>query len=268
MAAAAVVPIRVKAPNAPNEGAEPIFGSRKVTLCSVFFQETEEYMIKVMAMQPDGQLGGLSFYKMPAAPRTGYVCMDVYTGITIRRVPDPEDNGQWIQAASTIEPEIIAGDLINKWAKSTLKADEMIGPGIGIIAGDVPTERELEGLRLGRQEPWCQAMVNAASDYAMKGEHGQINELHRGCARWLLGDSADGLPWMHKKVYDRVKNCRGCGKQIMAAALRCEHCTMDLVKFYKDYKLDVAADPAVAQFMAEIAAAQNPVRFQPNQPQN
>lgn len=255
--AAAVVPITAKAPNAPIPGIEPPFGTRKVTLCSVFFQPCERFQTNVAAIRPDGSYGGLATYTLPAAPRDGYVVMDVWSGITwVNRWLETEESDKPELTPRPIAPESIVEDLLNRWAKSQIGSDQMVGPGIGVIAGDAPTENELAQLRL-RQETWCQTLVDKASSYAIQGKHNEITDLHRNAARWLMSDAADQLTWMNKKTYLSVKNCPACGEQIMASAIQCRHCTCELPKFYRQYKLDVAAkDPAVWAFMQEVAAAQ------------
>lgn len=195
---------------------------------------------------------GLTDYTLAAAPRGSYATLTVY------------DTQQWINIPNersyrgNIEPrpipaQIVAEDLVATWGKDTVGAKSGFKPGIGIIAGEVPTVEELASLRAG-QSNLFNWLIKDAMDKHNGGEGINISDMHRMAAKEMLDKGANSLVWFPVVDFSAVKDCIACARQIQATAIRCEHCTTMLPEFYDKYGLDLNADPAVKAFMDRIKA--------------
>ncbi len=189
-------------------------------------------------------------YVLEAAPRDGYSVLAVFDAMqpTIGWSQDgPKEN---TFTPGHIPVDVVANDLVNSWASQTIVSKDGYKPGIGIIAGELPTEAELNHLR-EQQRAFFEFLVQDANDKHLLGEMKNITNIHRHSAHWLLGEAAQQLPWYPKMEQRSVKDCPRCAKQILANALGCEHCSLDLVGWYERYT-HLTPDPAVARFMAQI----------------
>lgn len=189
-------------------------------------------------------------YIIEAAPRDGYSVLAVFDALqpmTGWSQDGPKEN--------TITPghipvDVVASDLVNSWASQTIVSKDGYKPGIGIIAGELPTEAELAKLR-EQQRAFFEFLVQDANDKFLLGETKNITNIHRNAAGWLLGDAAQQLAWFPKMEHRQVKDCPRCAKQILSAALGCEHCSLDLVGWYERYA-HLTPDSAVSRFLAQI----------------
>ncbi len=189
-------------------------------------------------------------YVIEAAPRDGYSVLAVFDAlqpITGWSQDGPKEN---TFVPGHIPVDVVANDLVNEWASQTIASKEGYKPGIGLISGELPTDLELVKLR-EQQRAFFEFLVQDANDKFLLGETKNITNIHRHSAHWLLGEAAQQLPWYPKMEQRSVKDCPRCAKQILSAALGCEHCSLDLVGWYERYT-HLTPDAAVSRFMAQI----------------
>lgn len=229
-------------------------------------QQVSRQSCTICSIWPQPRFGrrkhnGITYYHLPAAPRGSYATLTVY------------DTQQWINMPNersyqgSIEPRplqarVVANCLVSEWGGDTIGARSGFKPGIFIIAGDVPTAEELAVARAS-QSNLFNWLITDGNGKHMSGEGVNISDMHRMAAKHQLDRGADRLPWFHVYDFAEVKDCVACGRQIIAKAIRCEHCTTMLPDFYESYGLDVAADPAVADFVKRVGtpkgeSAKNP----------
>jgi hypothetical protein len=141
----------------------------------------------------------------------------------------------------------VARTLVTAWASDVVEGNGNMGPGVTVIAGDVPTAEELAEVRR-RQTAYALALINSATVMYAKQEVKNISDLHRSMALWL---GANNLPWVPKIEQVELKACRACGEQIRAQALVCKECGVDLVDFYVKHDLipEKLEDPAAFAFL-------------------
>lgn len=189
-------------------------------------------------------------YALEAAPRDGYSVLAVFDALqpmTGWSQDGPKEN---TLTPGHIPVDVVANDLVNAWSSQTIVSKHGYKPGIGLIAGELPTEAELARLR-EQQRAFFEFLVQDANDKHLLGETKNITNIHRSSAHWLLGEAAQQLAWYPKMEQRSVKDCPRCAKQILSAALGCEHCSLDLVGWYERYT-HLKPDAAVALFMAAI----------------
>lgn len=201
------------------------------------------------ALRAQRKHNGLTDYNLAAAPRGSYATLTVY------------DTQQWINIPNdrsykgSIEPrpipaEIIANDLVATWGNDTVGARSGYKPGIGIIAGDVPTPDELAALRSG-QNNLFNWLITDANGKHMSGEGVNISDMHRMAAKEMLGNGAERLPWFPVIEFALLKECPACGKQTESKAKVCDKCHENIVDWYLKYNLDTTLDPVIDAFVKQ-----------------
>lgn len=190
-------------------------------------------------------------YVLHAAPRDGYALCAVFN--TFELISQYQETP--IGLEQTIIPghipvQVVATCLISEWSSQTIASKAGYGPGIGQIAGETPKPEELNYLR-EKQRKFFEYLVQDGNDKFLLGQTRDITNIHRHSAHWLLGEAAQQLPWYPKMEQRSVKNCPRCAKQILAAALGCEHCSLDLIEWYDKYPHQTP-DPFVVQFLGTV----------------
>lgn len=200
---------------------------------------------------------------------------DANQGHTLIRVVD---TWQWVRdyvvsnasAAGATKPFAVlstevAQTLVNEWSRDTVGARGGAGgPGLLKIAGYEPTPDELRYV-IETQDNFFNFLVDEAHQMHSTNdpaEQKKITELHRVAA---IHCGYMTLPWVNKREVQSLKKCPSCGREILAIALGCEHCTVNLPKFYKemDDMPDPKVDPVVYAYMMK-KSGNPPVR--PNLP--
>lgn len=228
----------------------------EIRICSVYpVTKTAERKHSHIIQRPDKSYGLAltTNYVLEGAPRDSYsllACFDAFYAQTSFSPDGPRENSI---TPANIPVEVVATDLFNTWASHTIAAKEGHGPGIGIIAGEFPTAEELTFLR-EKQRAFFEWLVQDGNDKFLRGESKNITNIHRQAAHWLLGEAAQQLPWYPKMEQRQVKDCPRCAKQILAAALGCEYCSLDFIEWYEKHT-HLTPDPAVAQFITNKRTA-------------
>lgn len=228
----------------------------EIRICSVYpvtRKATRRHSTNIQ--RPDGSWGVTcdTTYEITGAKRDSYsllACFDALALMTGWSSDGPREN---TLTPGHIPVEVVANDLVNTWSAHTIAAKEGHGPGIGIIAGEIPTDLELANLR-ERQRAFFEWLIQDGNDKYLRGETKNITNIHRSAAHWILGAAAEQLPWYPKMEQRQVKDCPRCAKQILAAALGCEHCSLDLIDWYEKYT-HLTPDPAVSQFVTNHRTA-------------
>jgi len=177
---------------------------------------------------------GRTIYSLPAAPRGGYRCLVVYD--TQQWGMRWAESGEHEQGPRPVPGIVVADDLVRVWARSTIAAPAGYQLGIGIIAGEEPTEKEL-ALLLEQTRACGEWLISDGHDKMAKGERNNITNIHRLFAEWMYGSGAQRIPWYQRMDLADVKACVACAETIDANALRCKHCSTDLPDFYKKYNI-------------------------------
>ncbi len=245
---------------APTEPFAPTVKQRtEMRICSVYpVRKTairRHSTIKRLAHnKPDGSPAyGLTCdteYVIEAAPRDGYSILAVFDALQAMTGWSQDGPKENTLSPGHIPVDVVANDLVNTWAAQTIASKDGYKPGIGIIAGELPTEEELAKLR-EQQRAFFEFLVQCANDMHIGQESKNITNIHRHSAHWLLGEAAQQLPWYPKMEQRSVKNCPRCARQILSAALGCEHCSLDLIAWYERFT-HLTPDPAVAQFLVAV----------------
>lgn len=231
----------------------------EIRICSVYpVTKKAERKHSHLIQRANGTFGLAltTVYVLEAAPRDSYSLLACFDGLYAQTTFSPDGPRENTITPANIPVEVIASDLFNTWASHTIAAKEGHGPGIGIIAGELPTADELAFLR-EKQRAFFEWLVQDGNDKYLRGETKNITNIHRQAAHWLLGEAAQQLPWYPKMEQRQVKDCPRCAKQILAAALGCEHCSLDLIDWYSKYT-HLTADPFVSQFLDAQRTALKP----------
>lgn len=191
---------------------------------------------------------------LPAAPRGSYSLLYVHDDgeYSNRPRPDsPEDDWLFLPKPAIV----IATSLVELWAKNTLGKPSGFYPGIGIIAGEDPTQQELAALRAG-QSALFDWYITDGNGKHIRGDHTEITDIHRMAAKEMLDKGAARLPWFHSIEFAAVKTCDACGDQINANAKVCPSCKENLIDWYMKYDLSTDGDPVIAAAVSRIKLAQ------------
>lgn len=241
---------------APTQPVAPTTQTRtKITICSVYpvRKEAERRHATLRPLNNGTGKYGLTcttVYALEAAPRESYATLTVFDALTPITGWSEMGSKENTLTPGHIPVQVVADDLANTWSAQTIASKDGYKPGIGQIAGDVPTEAELAHLR-AQQAAFFRFMVDDGNDKLLRGETKNITNIHRNAAHWLLGEGARQLAWYPQNEQREVKDCPRCSRQILATALGCEHCSLDLVGWYDRYT-HLTPDVFVAQFMANI----------------
>jgi hypothetical protein len=195
----------------------------------------------------------------------GYILLRVYdTMQLVRDFMSDEDRN----VPMPIPAEIAAQSLVDIWTSGALGQASGYGPGIMLIIGETPTAEELEYVR-DRQYNYDLALISDADQRWAQGDLRNITDSHRRAAR----SRGVEREWVKQiKRNQTLKDCGACGREILQSAIVCQHCHMNLVKFYEEMGIepDAMKDPAVANLIAQrkgaavsiakqVAANPNPV---------
>lgn len=239
---------------APTQPVAPTTKERsEIRICSVYpVRKTARRRHSVVKEISPGKFGLTcdTEYIIEAAPRDGYRVLAVFDALQPQIGWSPDGPKENTMTPGHIPVEVVANDLVNTWASQTIASKDGYKPGIGIIRGETPTEAELTHLR-EQQRAFFEYLVQDANDKHLRGETKNITNIHRFAAFWLLGDAAQQLPWYPKMEQRSVKDCPRCAKQILEAALGCEHCSLDLIDWYTKYT-HLSPDPFVTQFLERM----------------
>lgn len=179
----------------------------------------------------------------PCEEGTGYVLINVSETYTITR-DWTQDNE--VQVPHPISAKALANDMRQCWATAGYLMSGEVGPGIMLIAGDEPTQEEIDKVTANQRIYFERLVVDAKAKEA-QGNRKDITDAHRMAGRWFGMDEE----WIPRMTERKMKDCRACGEKILAKALRCKHCNVDLLEFYRKHNLspDPITDPVVADIM-------------------
>ncbi len=189
-----------------------------VTICSVFFQPVSAKR----DYRPFDGSGGYTntMFSIGACKRGEHKTLTVQNHFQRTYIGDGVYNDIPVYAEDLNGVDGLASDLVKQWATHVI-GGEIGGPGIGIIAGEVPTPEEIQVL-LDRQTPWCEFRCDQAEVDWLAGRKNNIDSNQRGCAVWL--GKQDDYEWVSARGTTRNKPCPMCTKPILAQAVTCEHC--------------------------------------------
>jgi hypothetical protein len=185
-------------------------------------------------------------YHIPAVEKGKYALLPVYDTFTIIRdttVNSDKDN----QALRPVYCDGIAADLLRVWTQDAPGNASGSAPGIMMLAGDKPTQAELDYL-VERQTAYFRWLVRAADEYHIKGDGRFITEDHRRALRWL---GSEDRQWYRQINTVMLKRCVACAEEINDMATVCKHCSTNLVKFWRESGVEPTAeeDRGVFEFM-------------------
>jgi hypothetical protein len=124
---------------------------------------------------------------------------------------------------SLIFAEQVAGDLLAHWARTPIGAPSGSGPGIGLIAGDEPTDEEIQVL-LERQNLLFEYLYHEGMRMAQNQDWRGINRHHRMAAEWLGLEEV----WARDPRKEGNRPCPACTVPISTYALICPNCRTHL----------------------------------------
>lgn len=207
------------------------------TLCSIFPEALRHYMLHA---------GGRKEYSFLAVPKGSYALLRVYDTYTMTRdlsraAGAEDDNDGNAQMQSPVHCDGVAADLIRVWAQDAPGNASGARPGVMVIAGDQPTQLELNQLD-ETQTTYFRWLVMKADEYWITGKREYITDDHRRALRWLGSEDRDWYKKIHAVL---LKRCPACAEEINQMATVCKYCQGNLIKFYRDagYKPeDVTAD--------------------------
>ncbi len=226
----------------------------KRTIISVYPMELE-YTLRT---GPIGSPENFTTYTLPAAAKDGYVEIEVEDGKEF--IMNWEAEPPHLMAAPK-SADVLAQDLVRLWRGSGLGTGRGNYPGISVLDPDRPKGEQIEELRKV-QTRFFNDLVDEAHSHFNKGPDGlkHINEQHRVAARWL----GLNVPWVVEiRAQRQIKTCPACGEEILAAALRCKHCTTNLVEWYQQPGMNPEEDPVAVAAIARAKAAREPIAPKP-----
>lgn len=210
-----------------------------------------------LARQEEQKHNGFTLYSLPAAEKSlivirqpfvyGHPVMDD----VVTEVPTGEgysllhvyDTHQYVRDLYSDEErtiplgigaDVVAQALVDIWGRSGWGAKAGFGPGVCVIENDTPTTAELERER-SRTHAYLLWLISDADDRWTLGEAKNITDEHRRAAKWVGVDRE----WCKIiKANQTVKQCPACARDILGEALVCQHCHVNLVKFYEEMEID------------------------------
>jgi len=223
---------------------------------------------------------GCGFYKVviPEAPRDGYVKIPIFNAVYNSMIMTSIEHGDQLHVPQFQSARFIANSVLNiMTGPSAMLIGQNGKPGIGLLPdgveefypGTTDTTPEfnafINSLR-GEQSAMFNSWVQEAEGHYRAGQPEKITDRHYLAAKWLYKDGIQEVPWykIGHAEYKETKACRGCGKNIMQKATRCEHCSCDLVAWYVDYGMNPEQDdPAlVVPYKARMAKLEKDKREQ------
>lgn len=187
-------------------------------------------------------------YSLLAVPG-GYKWLRDFTGIG-EDSPTPGMMPVWQDC------RVVADSLVRLWTGHSV-ADHG-RPGIAMMdLGEKTPGATLLARLEAQQTVLARNLVTQANDHHTVGNARNITDTHRLMAEWLYGTGAQKLPWFPKAVFEDLKRCPKCAKEILARALGCEHCGCELLEFYAKYKIAMDDDPAVKAVFERLQAGES-----------
>lgn len=226
------------------------------------------YPMKTTVKQLACEKGFEKFF-IPPAPRGSFEIIEISD--TYQWIRDLRQMGEGGRSTPGMEAVFTpaharAESLIVEWTNNTLAAFGK--PGIGIVPygvevpgiGQSPNDPGFEQFKallnqLTETQTLCfQSLITDGNDRYHKGDAKNIQDIHRKAAEWMYGDAAKSLPWFRKDTFNEMKKCIGCAQEIKKEALRCQHCSLDIVDYYMKYDMDSSGDPVVDAQIKRIKA--------------
>lgn len=225
--------------------------------------------------------GGLRRYPLAAAPPDGYsklVLSPTWTTL-IDTSEDAAQSGS-IQYKKVLIPA--RGDkgyarlIIKDLAGDAYSAQSGFTIGVGVIAGDDPTDQELSALRNGQRKMW-EWLVRMADQWYNSGQDSQrkrISHPHQEAWQFLGSPDPGKHPWTISSFsHSDTKSCPACGDVIKSVARVCRHCSKDLVEFYLSHPhvpvdpndIVVGHDLQLARAQLQAHAQSTTIPFSPGQ---
>lgn len=172
-----------------------------------------------------------TFYDLPAAdPKTGWSILKVYPAIQIvadpRQSPSGQERDYDHSRREIVIPAIeVAQSLLARWADAPAGSNG--GRGVAIIADDVPTQAELNGMKLNWKR-YCERKVAQAQDLYNTGQAQAIGPIHQDCAK------AIGAIYEWVTASELNKYCPNCAAICKKSAAGCSSCGTDFETYYLD----------------------------------
>lgn len=197
--------------------AEMQFNARSCVIASIF-----PFPCSLTRNYGPTMAGGRTTYLLESAPKGEHRTLKVFD--CFERQPDfnhPFNGiGHTMSQGMPVSALEIARDCITHWAVSRIGTAMGFRPGIQIIAGEVPTEAELASMT-ALQRGYFEGLFQQGQEYAAKHKWTNINEFHRGAAKWLgldekwVADVGKSQEWKHcsecyEKIDARANVCRVC----------------------------------------------------------
>ncbi len=205
----------------------------KVKIISVYPAE-KTYEVRGV---PVGTIGATTTYTLPAAPKDGYVEIEV------------EDLQEWCRNWENPKEEymplpkpahVIGNALIEAWIGGVMGREKGGSPGIAIRNESIPVEQQVKELR-ALQTIYANTLVDDGQTRFNRQDF-NIPEEHRRMARWMGRD----VPWVAPdRQWSEKKRCPACSEEIPVAATRCHKCYVDLIQWYAQYDPEAKDDPVV-----------------------
>lgn len=207
------------------------FQSAHVTICSIYPMQLGPERRPYGPKRDSGSM----LFKIPGVKRTDAPPYQLLS------VPDCwQRQRDWIKLPTDpdayyptlVDCESVARDLVNNWTTGLLAASEGGHPGVGVIAGDVPTEAELSELN-GKQTRFFEALYYAGQKLAQDNNWKNITELHRQAALYLQKSTEDAK-WVKPFNPEDLKSCPACQSRIPTLAFICPVCRTQIARMPKE----------------------------------
>lgn len=154
--------------------------------------------------------------------------------------------------ADGVDAQSIVTDFVTVYGSGMIGSDKGLRPGIIAMAGDYPTEDELQKARQ-MQTAHFEFLYHDAVALHADGKTREITNLHRVACSWL---GRNDLPFLRKIQQRSLKPCPACGEDIMYEAMKCKHCNESLPEWYQRYGVNPTDnnDEIVSAFLAKLPA--------------
>ena len=165
---------------------------------------------------------GMKVFQMPPCPKGAEPqLLPIHDAVQFSKDPLSRD----VTQESLIHVEDIARDLLEHWARTPMGAPPGSGPGVGLLAGQTPTEEERQALH-ARQDLLFEYLYQDGLRLAQNQEWRGINHNHRLAAKWLEREE----PWAIDtgRPTTALEECPLCGATIPANKVFCLSCKQQI----------------------------------------
>lgn len=191
-------------------------------------------------------------------PGDGYVLLNVYD--TFQYIRDLMSDDTSATIPMPIDAQTVGNSIVEIWGNPSMGVT--FGPGIKLIEGDAPTAEELTYVR-DRQYNYFVALVQDGDSKERRGESHNITDVHRRACTSLGVER----PWNVRIRENQItKPCPACARDILSAALVCQHCHVNLVKFYEEMGIDASGDSVVMDVLRRRTGSKATTPVTPGQP--